>query len=450
LTNFESTTHALLRAGRADEAEQLLIKQVETDPGNPEPIKLLAGLLTNHGRWIQARQIIQETMDQRPEAAHLHKLLAEVLRAEGDLEAARTHYKAAWELEPGSGDIAMGFAGIQKNTHGEQLLAEIRGSIDNPQVDHEELSMLNFAAAKVADDMKKYGEAFEHYKVANALSDTSKSFVNYEQLFARSKLIYSKKFLKKMQGAGCSSRLPVFVVGMPRTGTTLLEQRLSRHPKVGGMGELPDISVLANSIGRTYSSAAVYPDSMRLMEPDHAREFGQRYVDKARNRIDDASLTRAVDKNPLNFLYSGLIMTVLPQARILHSVRHPLDTCLSCFFQPFGSDELGFTNSLDSCAAFYRLYRRSMRHWQSLFGSRILDVNYDDLVGDTDITLRRTASFIGLDWDDGCLQSEAESSTVRTASYWQARQPVYSSSRARWKNYEPYIGDLQDKLADFL
>ena len=253
-----------------------------------------------------------------------------------------------------------------------------------------------------------------------------------------------------MKGAGCDDRLPIFVVGMPRSGTTLLEQTLNRHQRVRGLGELMDIDGIAHAIAPSNRSQASYPAAMKLLSPVQAAAFGSRYVEKQRERIGADDILRIVDKNPFNFRYVGLINAILRAPAWIHIQRHPLDTCLSCYFQPFFGQELSFSWSLQHTAAYYAHYRELMRHWDKVLPGRVLNLQYQSLVQDPETALRRVLDFCGLKWDPSCLDSSLQDSAIRTASVEQARKPIYQDSLERWRRYEAHVGALRDSLKKYL
>lgn len=447
--SLEAHVRYLIKRGQVAQAKEMLSQRIIEDPDDSQSLTLLVAQLTNENNWAEAELLLKGLIESHPAKPKPYRVLADIHRAQGNIEEAEDYYIKAWNIDPIESNAVTGLAGIKKHRDGQVFLQQIEDLIARFGENREELTWFHLAAGKVCDDMGYYENAFYHFQQGNRRLIKRDSMPIYERMAQRNEEIFTRKFLRKFQNAGCNSRLPIFVVGMPRTGTTLLEQMIGRHGKAEGLGELQDINIMSNSLGKTYNSTLPYPDSMELLQPGHAKQLGERYVEKMQAKLSQPHTERAVDKMPINFLHIGLIKTILPKAKIIHTVRHPLDTCLSCFFQPFG-DGLDFSYSLESCAQFYRLYRNVMKHWQKLYKNQIHEVNYSDLVTDPEATMSKVTAHIGLNWDSACLGESKGESVVRTASYWQARQPVYKGSLERWRNYEPYIGDLRANLAEYL
>jgi hypothetical protein len=223
---------------------------------------------------------------------------------------------------------------------------------------------------------------------------------------------------------------------------------LSRHPQISGIGESPYILNLAQGSGQRLGSSLAYPQFLAELSPALCRQLGEEYVQLTRQFGVDAA--RIVDKTPNNFLFVGFILALLPKAKIIHCVRNPVDTCLSNYQQLFSSDGMGYTYDQKELGEYYVQYQRIMDHWQSLFPGQILNVAYEDVVADSEQALRQMIDYCGLPWDDRCLQAPDKDFKIRTASVWQARQPVYRSSVERWRHYEKYLGPLLEALQPVL
>jgi len=296
--------------------------------------------------------------------------------------------------------------------------------------------MLHFAAGKAFDDLGDYATAMSHFGAGNGIRRQLAPFSlgavekRVESIIAR----FTPEFFANHAKLGDDDPTPILIIGMPRSGTTLLERIISNHPKVRGGGELE----YWNERGQDWVDA----EPKRLAEAaDHLRRG---YLGVLRGGALD--VPRATDKMPFNFFWAGLVHLLLPNARIVHSRRNPVATCLSIYTIPF-STTVAFASGLDDLASYYRLYRRLMDHWRAVISpNRLIEVDYEDVVAETESSARRLVSFCGLEWDSACLRPEENRDAVKTASHWQARQPIYRSSVERWRRYEPWIGELRELL----
>ncbi len=451
MTILASQTKSLLRQGRHEDAELLLVSKLDSEPDRLEAAELLAAIWTNAGRWEDAQMTLEQLISQMTQpCAKLHYLLADCCRSQGLLDEAYKEYAIALDLDPLCGGAALALADAGDSEEKEKLAVNLERTLQGQTGAASHISELHFAVAKINDKLGDFSKAFHHYKLANALTGRDIQYSFNADYISATRQAFSKKLFKSLKGAGYKSQSPVFIVGMPRSGTTLLEQQLSRHPAIQGMGELIFVDAIAQSIAPSNKSKQPYPQSVGLMSEDQATEFGRRYVQNTSAQVECDSVKRTIDKAPLNFQHLGLIRTILPQAHIIHIQRDPLDTCLSCYFQAFSGRELSFSNSLEDCAEYYIHYRNIMKLWARNLPGRILHVNYRSLVEEPEATLRQILQFSGLAWSEQCLESNLQETKIRTASVTQARQPIYRSSINRWKNYEPFIEPLQTRLAAYL
>ncbi len=308
---------------------------------------------------------------------------------------------------------------------------------------------LEFALGKVLADIGEREELFQHLLAANALARRLAPYDEPETLGYLSKIreVFAADLMRSKGGAGFLSELPVFVVGMPRSGTTLVEQILASHPDVFGAGELRNVHSLASSIQGADGSA--FPTSVTNLSSAELAEIGQRYVTEIETIAP--SVRRITNKMPSDFAYAGFLHLILPRARIIHMRRNPLDTALSCFSHLFRRDDggLGLTYSYDlaSLGRYYRAYRDLMAHWRkTLPRDVLLEVDYEDLVRDFDAQARRIVSHCALPWDDACASFYRTIRPVATASAAQVRRPIYNTSIGRWRPNDAVLQPLLDEL----
>ena len=254
---------------------------------------------------------------------------------------------------------------------------------------------------------------------------------------------FSGAFFERAAGLGSGSDRPVFIVGMPRSGTTLVEQIISSHPRAAGAGELPDIPWLIQRLPAELGSGAGYPGCVEALDRESVQRLAGSYLDRL--GLVSATTDRVTDKLPMNYMHLGLIAVLFPNAVIVHCKRDPMDTCLSCYFQNFSRD-LGFCFDLEDLGFYYRHYETLMAFWAEVLPLCIHDVAYEDLVKNPEDVSRGLIEACGLEWDPRCLSPHKNRRPVKTASSWQVRQPLYKTSVARWKRYEKHLGPLKSSL----
>jgi tetratricopeptide (TPR) repeat protein len=310
---------------------------------------------------------------------------------------------------------------------------------------------INFAIGKVYNDRKKYDEAFKYYTKANTLANQR---VNYsksedELRFLTQIEFFNKTLLESKKFVTNENNLPILIVGMPRSGTTLTEQIISSHPLVMGAGEVAFWGGASVSLPIKLKTSAPYPQCILELSQDQAYDISKTYESTLRKITGPSSTPKHItDKMPHNFLNIGLIALLFPDIKIIHTKRNPIDTCLSIFFQSFNPEAHPYAFDLKNIGFHYKQYERIMRHWHQVLPGKILDINYEDTINDPEYWSRTLIDHIGLEWDDACLAPHKLERTVKTASHWQVRQPIYKTSVERWRNYEEYLGPLIDALKD--
>ncbi|HEY9120286.1 MAG TPA: sulfotransferase [Marinobacter sp.] len=367
----------------------------------------------------------------------------------------RGHYEQAYSLlEPCMENIvnpsvALAFGMLAPRLGmSDRALVCMEAALNEPAIYLEAKIDLHFQLGKICDKLKDYDQAFSHYVTGNRFfaernSDLIRRYRPEDDAayFERLRAWFTEEFFAKTPVSGCMSERPLFVVGMPRSGTTLTESILCGHPDIHGAGELSDIAHLRKEAeART---GLDFPDALSHLPVPELDELAERYLAALRDR--NATTRHVVDKMPHNFLYLGLIALLFPKARIIHIRRDPIDNCLSIFFQKFNIGH-AYANDLAWLGHYYRLYEDLMAHWNRVLPLSILNIRYEDLVADQVAVTRRMIEFSGLDWDEACLAFHARQRDVATPSYDQVNRPVYRDSAGRWKNYQAHIGPLIDSL----
>lgn len=304
--------------------------------------------------------------------------------------------------------------------------------------------LVNFALGKVYDDHKNYKQAFKHYAVGNNLKMESLHYEEnlLENEFSQIIEFFNADFYRQYKHLGSESDLPIFIVGMPRSGSTLTEQIISSHKQVMGAGEVSFWLPVTSRASARLNTETAYPSCLNKLNQTHANTIIKEYEAKLR-KITGATHTvkHITDKMPHNFLALGLIALLFPNAKIIHTKRSPIDTCLSIYFQNF-LDFHTYSFNLISLGKYYNQYERIMQHWHSVLPGRIMDIYYADTIAEPEYWSRKLIEHIGLEWDDTCLAPHKLERSVKTASHWQVRQPIYKTSLERWKNYEEFLDPL--------
>jgi tetratricopeptide (TPR) repeat protein len=374
------------------------------------------------------------------QVAAARQLLAQLLSARGMFEEAARHLTQAVESQP----IAFQqLTAVKRMTAADRpLIDRVRRLVEAPELDVAPRIHIHFGLGKAFDDLGEYEEAIRHYEAANGLRANSTRLNRAEVATWFDTIIKSftaEAFMRARQNltraVSPDDDLPVFIVGMPRCGSTLLEQTLSSHPAVAGGGEL---TFWLERFGGWNGS------KLDSLEAGQLTKFAENYHAELR-RIGPGAL-RVIDKELANYQILGLLRLALPEARIIHCRRDPLDTCLSIFFADFETRH-DYAWDRGDLAFYFRQYERLMEHWRRVLpADRFIELEYERLIADREAESRRLVAFCGLDWNDSCLAPERNERSVKTTSLWQARQPVYATSVERWRRYEPWLGELRELL----
>ncbi|HYL02772.1 MAG TPA: sulfotransferase [Steroidobacteraceae bacterium] len=436
---------ALLQLGRSEEAEAQFRRTMSIMPGRfrRDP-RLQTALQVNlgttlllRGHWREAKALLQKALKISPHNVDALIGMGEVAGFDGRFEEAEALFRRAAEIDPSAPRAWSALVRHRRMTAADTPWLERAEKIAAMQLAPLEESRLRYAMGKFHDDLGRFDQAFEHYRRANELQ--RKVAERYDrkarERFVEDMLrVYTRETLARPPPGASGSERPIFVLGMPRSGTTLVAQIISSHPSARGAGEL---IFWSQTMQRHEEALRREP----IGEPLVA-ELGAEYL-RVLSRIW-ANAPRVIDKATFNSEYLGVIHRVFPRARIVYLRRDPIDTCLSCYFQEF-PQQMNFAMDLSDLAHYYRTHQRLIAHWRdALPEGTMLDVPYAGLVADQRRWTRRILEFLGLEWNPRCLEFHRTERTVVTASYWQVRQELYTHSVGRWRNYEKFIGPLRE------
>lgn len=399
---------------------------------------------------------LDEALDQFRRALRIQPDHIQAVAAEARVYEKRRDYQKAYAclkplLEAGVDNphIALVLASLSRHLdcRGEAIaMMERLLARGEPSLPKEELIYLHFALGDLMDEAGEYDRAFSHFRAGNRLRayhfDPEKHARYVSDLIG----VYSEEYLRHAPRAAEDSQGVIFIIGMPRSGTSLVEQILDSHSQVHGCGELRDIGLMVDGLPATLGTAQAYPQCVTALTAEHCNALARQYLDRVGALSGNAAWI--TDKMPQNFFHLGMIAMLFPKARVLHCVRDPLDTCLSCYFQNFHYGHLSLTFSADlrNLGAYYRQYQRLMAHWMEVLDIPILDVQYEELVADQERYTREMLEFCSLPWDENCLRFYDSRRVVSTASYDQVRRPMYQKSVGRWKHYEKHLAPLKEAL----
>ncbi len=432
--------------GEARAAEQLLQKAVALNPHDAAALLGLAVVFKEQGRLDDAEAGLRKSLAISPNDPDAIAAFAGLLEMRGRYEEAWQQLGPLVEITTPNINVAMAFSSL--SVHLDRTGAAVRlneKALDAGRLNDLQRTLLHFATGKLLDGSAEYPRAFEHYHKANALKPYHFDADKHDQYVQQIMTTFGRDAMGRLSRGLNPSDRPIFIVGMPRSGTTLIEQIISAHPQISGGGELHDLMRLANLMHKLHPGARAFPQGAADVDQARIDHWASEYLARL-EKISHAA-ARVTDKLPANFLHLGLIEMMLPGARVIHCKRDPRDTCLSCYFQNFAGRH-AYAYSLAALGRYYRAYERLMAHWPGVISLPMMTVVYEDVVADPASAARRLIEFCGLAWDDQCLRFHETGRDVATASYAQVRRPVYDTSIGRWRNYEKYLGPLLEALQE--
>ena len=417
-------------------------------PDFAEAHSSLGDALAALDRYDEAQASFRHALALNPALPEAHGGLGHVQKTFGQLEDARRRFGEAISLAPRSAEFHRSLAEVKRFTPGDPQLAAMEAlAQDRDALTANGRTHLHFALAKAHDDLGDSTRAFQHLIEGNALKRAAIAYDQSEtlRLLARTAEIFSPELMRRAAGQGDPARLPIFIVGMPRSGSSLIEQVLASHSRIFGAGEIADFNAAAASLAGPGGALPIpFPEVATEMTAEQFRRVGSHYVNGLQSRAPAAE--RITDKTLGNFLFAGLIHLALPNARIIHARRDPVDTCLSCFSKLFGS-QISFTYDLAELGQYYRAYDALMARWREVLPAGVmLEVQYEDLVADFEPQARRILGHCGLEWEEQCLRFHTTQRPVKTASATQVREPLYRGAVGRSQSYRTLLSPLLDAL----
>ena len=436
---------AEFRSGFPEDALPLWQAILEDAPDNLDARMKLVETFSRLGFHTRAHEACVEGLERSPDAADLWMTLAQVQEDQGNKVSAQASYERALSLRPGWAFPLAGVLGLLRGKAPDRFVEEATTKLRGLQTPDRDQALIGYELGKVLDARGDYAGAMESWDLANAARcrmvgefDARALSERVEHMLA----LFGKEAFHAASGS--QDMRPVFIVGMPRSGTTLTEQIIAAHPQAHGCGELPDIALIAKNLPSRKGGARHWPHIIDEIDPSTLEWAIARYL-AAATRHAPAEAVRLIDKAPMNYYALGLIGMMFPRARIVWCRRDPRDVAVSIYGENFSLSER-IANRMDSIAQCINLQNRLMKHWMDVLPNPILTLDYEALVADPETQARRLLEFIGLDWHPACLEFHASEREVQTPSRWQVRQPIHTRSIGRWKNYANAMGPLLDTL----
>ncbi len=442
----------LHRQNKLSEALAEIERLLAIDPRSPSYRNLCAVIISRIGEYGRSSQIYAELLEEYPANAKVWLSYGHVLKTAGRQDEGIDAYRQSIALAPDFGEAYWSLANLKTFRFRETELSAMHARLARTELDDVNRLHIHFALGKACEDAGDYAQSFEHYAKGNALRRASQRYdadLNSARV-KRLKLNLTRNFFSERAGSGCDAPDPIFIVGMPRSGSTLLEQILSSHSAVEGTMELPEIIGMAKDLREQADSdeIAAYSEVLASMSATALRELGQRYIERTRiRRKTDRPFF--IDKMPNNFLHIGMIQLVLPNAKVIDARRHPLACCFSNFKQCYARGQR-FSYGLPDMGRFYHDYVELMAHFDEVLPGRIHRVIYERTVEDTEAEVRNVLAYCGLPFEPGCLRFFENERAVRTASSEQVRQPIYRDGVDQWRHYEEWLDPLKVALGTVL
>jgi tetratricopeptide (TPR) repeat protein len=431
------------RFGRAYEESARLL---EGTPGNPQFQSLHAIQCMQIGDYDSALATFDKVLEILPNDPTTYVSRGHALKTSGNTGAAIESYRAALSAQPFYCEAYYSLANLKTYTFEDRELSAMHALVGNDDLSAMDKVYLSFAQGKAREDAADFEGAFQHYALGNELKQSQTHYQASDTTadFGEQKSACTKALFESHKGQGCQAPDPIFIVGLPRAGSTLLEQILSSHSQIDGTLELPNILSLAGRLRRQgRQSGTAYPANLADLSADKLRLFGEQFIEDTRIHRQGAPLF--IDKMPNNFRHIGLISLILPNAKIIDARRAPMACCFSGYKQLFADGQL-FSYSLEDIGTYYRDYVDLMQHWDKVLPDYVLRVQHEDVVHDLESQVRRMLDFCGLEFEESCLNFHETERSVRTPSSEQVRQPIFDTALEQWRQFEPWLSPLKTAL----
>lgn len=419
-------------------------------PGRADVWGALGSACARASNVEQSAQAFAKSVQIDPNLANAQMGYAHVLKTLGDQPAALAAYRAAIRARPDFGEVYWSMANLKVFRFEEEEIAAMESQLARDDLGKSAEIHFRFALGKAFEDLGDFDRAWHYYHSGNQAQRNTVQYDPTEFEVRQSKVVevFSKEFLAERAGHGFGAPDPILIVGLPRCGSTLVEQILASHSLVEGTSELPILGKIASSIGRYRRDKLQYPESVRDLRNKDLQAYGRQYLDETR-RHRKTERPYFTDKLPNNFPHVGLLHLILPNAKVINARRHPLDSCLGAYKQLFGQGQ-HFTYDMFELAEYYKQYHGVMTHWHAVLPGKVLDVHYEETVMDLEAQVRRILEFCGLPFEEQCLRFYETERAVKTASSEQVRQPIYRSGLGKWRRYEKHIEFWIDEFQDII
>ena len=422
---------------------------LESEPDNNKYRFAYANQCVAVGRFDEALALYNEFVELDPNAAPAHLLRGHALKTVGRVDEAVEAYRAVYRAKSDFGDAFWSLANLKTYRFEDAEIAQMREKQHAESTSVDDKIHLCFALGKAMEDAQDYQSAAEHYLLGNQLKNAQTQYDKDRMTFklAQQRTVCSAQMFESFGDAGCSAPDPIFIVGLPRAGSTLLEQILASHSLVDGTLELNNIPAIAHRLNgrRMVNEEPRYPMILNQLTPDMAQKLGQTYIDETQIHREGGQFF--IDKMPNNFRDVGLIKMILPNAKVIDARRHPMSCCFSGFKQLFFEGQ-EFTYGLSEIGTYYRDYVDLMDHWDEVLPGYVLRVQHEDVVDDLETQVRRMLDFCELPFEQSCIDFHKTKRNVRTPSSEQVRQPIFRTALDAWQNYEPWLGPLKEALGE--
>ncbi len=432
------------------EAIEIYQRLLDLKPNDDDAWAGCGRALAQAGRVKDAEEAYRKSLEINPKAPSVHMARAHMLKTLGNQEKALEAYRKSIEFNPALGESYWSMANLKVFRFADQEVSAMEQQLGSDDLKEESRVNFLFSLGKAYEDRKDYEKAWHHYHQGNQLRRTTVVYdaVENELHLKNIREVFSKELIQAHEGAGHDAPDPIFIVGLPRTGSTLVEQILASHSQVEGTAELPNLGAIANGTGKYRPDGLGYPDTIATLTKRDFESYGKEYLKQiARHRV--LGTPYFIDKMPNNFIHAGWIKLVLPNAKIINTRRHPMDSLLGVYKQLFAKGQ-PFTYDTMDLAEFYRCYMEIMMHWHEVLPGQVLDVHYEDTVTDLETQVRRILDFCGLEFEESCLRFYETARPVKTASSEQVRQPIYTSALGLWKKYGDNLAEWQEELKDII